>query len=65
LRGGSVSEESDASDTAFATFYVDIRPTGDFRTEGRVLAPERFIQFIHAVRVAEAKIGEITIIELR
>ena len=65
MRGGSVSEESDASDRAFATFCVDIRPAGEVRTVGRMLAPEGFIQFMEEIGVAEAKIGEITTIELR
>ena len=34
------------------------------RTVGRMLAPEGFIQFMQAIGVAEAKIGEVTAIQL-
>lgn len=65
MRGGSVSEESDAGCTAFATFCVDIRPGDEVRTVGKMLAPEGFLHFIQPIGVAETQIGEIPTLQLR
>ena len=59
-----MSEESDASRTAFATFCPDIRPVREVRTVGRMLAPEGFLQFVLQVSVTGTQIGEIPLIEL-
>jgi len=37
----------------------------EVRTVGKMLAPERFIQFTQSIGMAEAKIGEIPTVELR
>jgi hypothetical protein len=43
---------------------VDIRPPRGVRTVGRMLAPERFLQFAEPIGVAETEVREVALIKL-
>ena len=43
---------------------MDIRPARKVRTVGRMLAPERFLQFAEPIGVTEAQVREITLLNL-